>query len=65
MLILGIIISIIVSILLSLLCCLLCNGCWLHRRRNPHMYESVHDNGWYPLCCMGLFSYPSVLIIPL
>ncbi|CAD5224093.1 unnamed protein product [Bursaphelenchus okinawaensis] len=51
MLILGLIISIIISILLSLLCCLLCNGCWLHRRRNPHMYESVHDNGWYPLCC--------------
>ncbi|GMR59638.1 hypothetical protein PMAYCL1PPCAC_29833 [Pristionchus mayeri] len=51
MLLLGLIISIVVSILLSFFCCLLCNGCWLHRRRNPQEYESVHDNGFYPICC--------------
>lgn len=51
MLIIGLIISLIVSILLSVLCCLICNGCWLHRRRNPHMYETVNDAGFYPLCC--------------
>jgi len=51
MLVLGLIISIIVSVLLSFLCCLLCNGCWLHRRRNPERYESVHDSGFYPICC--------------
>ncbi|CAI2353426.1 unnamed protein product [Caenorhabditis sp. 36 PRJEB53466] len=51
MLVIGLIVSIIISILLSFFCCLLCNGCWLHRRRNPQQYESVHDNGWYPICC--------------
>uniref|UniRef100_A0A1I7UVV8 CX domain-containing protein n=1 Tax=Caenorhabditis tropicalis TaxID=1561998 RepID=A0A1I7UVV8_9PELO len=52
MLIIGLIVSILISILLSFFCCLLCNGCWLHRRRNPQQYESVHnDNGWYPICC--------------
>uniref|UniRef100_A0A8R1DQ37 Vesicular, overexpressed in cancer, prosurvival protein 1 n=1 Tax=Caenorhabditis japonica TaxID=281687 RepID=A0A8R1DQ37_CAEJA len=51
MLVIGLIVSILVSILLSFFCCLLCNGCWLHRRRNPQQYESVHDNGWYPICC--------------
>lgn len=51
MLIVGLLISVALSVLLSLLCCLLCNGCWLHRRRNPHMYESVQESGWYPLCC--------------
>ncbi|CAD6196082.1 unnamed protein product [Caenorhabditis auriculariae] len=51
MLVIGLIISIVLSILLSFFCCLLCNGCWLHRRRNPQMYESVNDNGWYPICC--------------
>ncbi|EFP06039.1 hypothetical protein CRE_04923 [Caenorhabditis remanei] len=52
MLVIGLIVSILISILLSFFCCLLCNGCWLHRRRNPQQYESVHrDNGWYPICC--------------
>uniref|UniRef100_A0A7E4W8R6 Uncharacterized protein n=1 Tax=Panagrellus redivivus TaxID=6233 RepID=A0A7E4W8R6_PANRE len=51
LLVIGLIISIVVSIALSLLCCLLCNGCWLHRRRNPQDYESVHDSGFYPICC--------------
>ncbi|CAI5453652.1 unnamed protein product [Caenorhabditis angaria] len=52
MLVIGLIVSIIISILLSFFCCLLCNGCWLHRRRNPQQYESVHDqSGWYPICC--------------
>ncbi|CAB3398357.1 unnamed protein product [Caenorhabditis bovis] len=51
MLIIGLIVSIVLSILLSFFCCLLCNGCWLHRRRNPQQYETVHDNGWYPICC--------------
>ncbi|GMT11353.1 hypothetical protein PFISCL1PPCAC_2650, partial [Pristionchus fissidentatus] len=51
MLILGLLISIVLSILLSFFCCLLCNGCWLHRRRNPQMYESVNDSGFYPICC--------------
>ncbi|CAJ0588684.1 unnamed protein product [Cylicocyclus nassatus] len=51
LLVIGLIVSILLSILLSFFCCLLCNGCWLHRRRNPQMYESVHESGWYPLCC--------------
>ncbi|KAK6108827.1 hypothetical protein QQG55_33540 [Brugia pahangi] len=51
LLIIGLIISIILSVLCSLFCCLLCNGCWLHRRRNPQLYESVNDTGFYPLCC--------------
>ncbi|KJH53618.1 hypothetical protein DICVIV_00046 [Dictyocaulus viviparus] len=51
LLVLGLIFSIVLSIILSFFCCLLCNGCWLHRRRNPQMYESVHDSGIYPLCC--------------
>ncbi|CAG9532842.1 unnamed protein product [Cercopithifilaria johnstoni] len=51
LLIIGLIISIILSILCSFFCCLLCNGCWLHRRRNPQLYESVNDTGFYPLCC--------------
>nr|CAD2200197.1 unnamed protein product [Meloidogyne enterolobii] len=51
LLVLGLIISIILSVLLSFFCCLLCNGCWLHRRRNPHMYENVNDDGFYPICC--------------
>ncbi|OZC08556.1 hypothetical protein X798_04359 [Onchocerca flexuosa] len=50
-LIIGLIVSIILSILCSFFCCLLCNGCWLHRRRNPQLYESVSDGGFYPLCC--------------
>ena len=57
MLIIGLIVSIVLSILLSFFCCLLCNGCWLHRRRNPHMYESVNENGWYPICCKSFFKY--------
>ncbi|KAH7725727.1 Protein F43D2.6 [Aphelenchoides avenae] len=51
LLLIGLILSVIISVILSLLCCLLCNGCWLHRRRNPHMYETVNDSGWYPICC--------------
>ncbi|VDN54515.1 unnamed protein product [Dracunculus medinensis] len=51
LLIIGLIISIVLSVLCSLFCCLLCNGCWLHRRRNPQMYESVQETGFYPLCC--------------
>lgn len=51
LLVLGLIISIVLSVLLSFFCCLLCNGCWLHRRRNPHMYENVNDDGFYPICC--------------
>ncbi|EFO26007.1 hypothetical protein LOAG_02479 [Loa loa] len=51
LLIIGLIISIILSVLCSFFCCLLCNGCWLHRRRNPQLYESVNDTGFYPLCC--------------
>ncbi|VDK62919.1 unnamed protein product [Onchocerca ochengi] len=51
LLIIGLIVSIILSILCSFFCCLLCNGCWLHRRRNPQLYESVSDSGFYPLCC--------------
>ncbi|VDP11400.1 unnamed protein product [Onchocerca flexuosa] len=51
LLIIGLIVSIILSILCSFFCCLLCNGCWLHRRRNPQLYESVSDGGFYPLCC--------------
>ncbi|KAK6043555.1 hypothetical protein COOONC_18940, partial [Cooperia oncophora] len=49
LLIIGLIVSIILSILLSFFCCLLCNGCWLHRRRNPHLYETVNESGWYPI----------------
>uniref|UniRef100_A0A915C4T6 CX domain-containing protein n=1 Tax=Parascaris univalens TaxID=6257 RepID=A0A915C4T6_PARUN len=51
MLVIGLIVSIVLSILCSFFCCLLCNGCWLHRRRNPQLYESVNDTGFYPLCC--------------
>ncbi|VDM64314.1 unnamed protein product [Angiostrongylus costaricensis] len=51
LLIIGLIASVVLSVLLSFICCLLCNGCWLHRRRNPQLYESVHESGWYPLCC--------------
>uniref|UniRef100_A0A1I8AT31 Protein shisa-4 n=1 Tax=Steinernema glaseri TaxID=37863 RepID=A0A1I8AT31_9BILA len=51
MLVIGLILSIVISILLSFFCCLLCNGCWLHRRRNPQMYESVNESGFYPICC--------------
>uniref|UniRef100_A0A0K0D161 CX domain-containing protein n=1 Tax=Angiostrongylus cantonensis TaxID=6313 RepID=A0A0K0D161_ANGCA len=51
LLIIGLIVSVVLSVLLSFFCCLLCNGCWLHRRRNPQLYESVHESGWYPLCC--------------
>uniref|UniRef100_A0A914WCW0 Uncharacterized protein n=1 Tax=Plectus sambesii TaxID=2011161 RepID=A0A914WCW0_9BILA len=51
LLLLGLVVSIALSVILSFLCCLLCNGCWLHRRRNPQMYESVNDSGWQPLCC--------------
>ncbi|CAI4222532.1 unnamed protein product [Auanema sp. JU1783] len=51
LLVIGLIVSIILSILCSFFCCLLCNGCWLHRRRNPQMYESVNERGWYPICC--------------
>ncbi|VDD88310.1 unnamed protein product [Enterobius vermicularis] len=51
LLIIGLIVSIILSILCSFFCCLLCNGCWLHRRRNPQLYESVNESGFYPLCC--------------
>nr|CDJ85652.1 Hypothetical protein CBG04571 [Haemonchus contortus] len=51
LLIIGLIVSIVLSILLSFFCCLLCNGCWLHRRRNPHLYETVNESGWYPICC--------------
>ncbi|CAJ0582365.1 unnamed protein product, partial [Mesorhabditis spiculigera] len=51
MLLIGLIVSIVLSVLLSFFCCLLCNGCWLHRRRNPHMYETVNDSGFYPICC--------------
>ncbi|KAL3090748.1 hypothetical protein niasHT_022076 [Heterodera trifolii] len=52
--IIGLILSILLSILLSFFCCLLCNGCWLHRRRNPHMYENVGErgeDGFYHICC--------------
>ncbi|KAI3411861.1 hypothetical protein GPALN_001923 [Globodera pallida] len=52
--IIGLIVSILLSVLLSFFCCLLCNGCWLHRRRNPHMYENVGDrgdDGFYHICC--------------
>uniref|UniRef100_A0A0R3RLP9 Uncharacterized protein n=1 Tax=Elaeophora elaphi TaxID=1147741 RepID=A0A0R3RLP9_9BILA len=51
LLIIGLIISVILSVLCSFFCCLLCNGCWLHRRRNPQLYESVNESGFYPLCC--------------
>ncbi|VDK70721.1 unnamed protein product [Litomosoides sigmodontis] len=51
LLIIGLIVSLILSVLCSFFCCLLCNGCWLHRRRNPQLYESVNDIGFYPLCC--------------
>ncbi|CAJ0939596.1 unnamed protein product, partial [Mesorhabditis belari] len=51
LLLIGLIVSIVLSVLLSFFCCLLCNGCWLHRRRNPHMYETVNDSGFYPICC--------------
>lgn len=51
LLVIGLIVSIVLSVLCSFFCCLLCNGCWLHRRRNPQLYQSVNDTPFYPLCC--------------